>query len=292
MRRAAAEAAAREKQKQTRQRALIGASLGGVAMALLVLCAAPGRNTAAETAQAAAYLPRVSEETFSDVTSGRKEWCYTFLILQRDEAAETLKSAAVGMLDRKERSLAIVVVPPELLVESGSEVCSLRDVYARKGAYGVKDQIAWLLGYPVDQYISLSEKTAAAVFSLLDGENTFLPPSGGQSAAWQTVLENTLSGGYIRNRDGIISLLAEESATSLTGENLRWYARELLKLDDSRAFLYELPAEEIPGEGCVTVCREEWLALLNDVLNPYCETIESKRVRTAQWEENSRKNVR
>lgn len=247
----------------------------------------PGEKDVSPKAQEIGFTAaQPAAEAFAESGSGRKAWCYTFLILRRDEDAENLKGAAVGMLDRKEKTLALVTVPEDLLVETGTGVRTLGEVYADKGAYGVRDQITRLLGYPVDHYVSLSSETAAEIFALLDGENVFLPPTGEQSGAWCTVLENTLSGGYIRNRDGVISLLTGESATSFTADNLRWYARELLKLGSGSVDLYSLPAEAALAEAeTLAVCREEWLELLNESLNPYYETITNENIRAVTGEQ-------
>lgn len=241
----------------------------------------PGEKTSSGKAQEAVLLAaQPAAEAFAEDESGRKDWCYTFLILRRDEEAENLEGVVVGMLDRKEKSLSLVTVPGTLLVETGTGAQTLETVYADKGAYGVRDQIARLLGYPVDHYVSLSSETAAEIFVLLDSGTVFLPPAGEQSGAWCAVLENTLAGGYIRNRDGVISLLTGESATSFTAENLRWYARELLKLGGGSVCLYDLPAEAASAEAeTLAVCREEWLELLNEALNPYYETITNENIR-------------
>ena len=225
-------------------------------------------------------MAQPAEEVFAESGSGRKAWCYTFLILRRDEKAEKLEGVAVGMLDRKEKTLTLVTVPETLLVENGTGIRTLGGVYADKGAYGVRDQITRLLGYPIDHYVSLASETAAEIFACLDGENVFLPPVGEQSGAWCAVLENTLSAGYIRNRDGVISLLTGECSGTLTEENLRWYARELLKLGGGSVGLYSMPAEATSAEAeTLAVCREEWLELLNESLNPYYETITNENIR-------------
>lgn len=272
----------REERRQARQRALTCVGLAITAAGLLALSAlVPGEKTSSGKAQEAVLLAaQPAAEAFAEDESGRKDWCYTFLILRRDEEAENLEGVVVGMLDRKEKSLSLVTVPGTLLVETGTGAQTLETVYADKGAYGVRDQIARLLGYPVDHYVSLSSETAAEIFVLLDSGTVFLPPAGEQSGAWCAVLENTLAGGYIRNRDGVISLLTGESATSFTAENLRWYARELLKLGGGSVCLYDLPAEAASAEAeTLAVCREEWLELLNEALNPYYETITNENIR-------------
>lgn len=251
------------------------------AAGLLALSAlVPGKAASAKTQEAVLPASQPAAEVFAESGNGRKAWCYTFLILRRDEDAENLEGAAVGMLDRKEKTLSLVTVPEALLVETGTGIRTLGEVYADKGAYGVRDQIARLLGYPVDHYVSVSSETAEDIFALLDGENMFLPPEGEQNGAWCAVLENTLSAGHIRNRDGIISLLTGEASGSLSAENLRWYARELLKLGSGSIDLYSMPVEAALAEAeTLAVCREEWLELLNESLNPYYETITDEIIR-------------
>lgn len=272
----------REERRQARQRALACVGLTVTAAGLLVLSAlVPGKAASAKAQEAFLPSAQPAAEVFFESGSGRKAWCYTFLILRRDEEAEDLEGAAVGMLDRKEKTLTLVTIPETLLVETGTDIRTLGEVYADKGAYGVRDQIARLLGYPVDHYVSLPSETAADIFALLDGENVFLPPVGEQSGAWCAVLENTLSAGYIRNRDGVISLLTGECSGTLTAENLRWYARELLKLGSGSVDLYSMPAETVSAEAeTLAVCREEWLGRLNESLNPYYETITNEDIRT------------
>lgn len=279
----------REERRQARQRALACVGLTVTAAGLLVLSAlVPGKAASAKAQEAFLPSAQPAAEVFAESGSGRKAWCYTFLILRRDEEAEKLEGAAIGMLDRKEKTLALVTVPETLLVETVTDIRTLGEVYADKGAYGVRDQIARLLGYPVDHYVSLSSETAADIFALLDGENVFFPPAGEQSGAWCAVLENTLSAGYIRNRDGVISLLAGECSGTLTAENLRWYARELLKLGSGSVNLYSIPAVAASAEAeNLAVCREEWLELLNESLDPYYETITNENIRAVAEEQLS-----
>lgn len=280
--RAAENAAIRRKERrQARQRVLACVGLAVTAAGLLALSAlVPGKTASAKAQEAAQPVFQPAAEVFSEGDSGRKAWCYTFLILRRDEEAENLEGMAVGMLDRKEKILSLVTVPKTLLVESGTGIRTLGEVYADKGAYGVRDQMARLLGYPVDHYVSLPSETAAEIFTLLDGENVFLPPLGEQSGAWCAVLENTLSAGCIRNRDGVISLLTGACSGTLTAENLRWYAREFLKLGRGGVELYSMPAEAASAESeTLAVCREEWLELLNEAFNPYYETITNENIR-------------
>lgn len=283
--RAAENAAVRRKERrQSRQRVLTCAGLILTAVGLLVLSALmPGERPVSareQTAMAVAAYP--AEEAFSGDETGRKDWCYTFLILCRDENAEELYGTAVGMLDRKEKSLSVVTVPGDLLVETGTGVQSLEEVYAHKGAYGVKERMAGLLGYPVDHYVSLTSETAAKIFRLLDDGTVFLPPVGEQSGAWREVLESSLAEGYIRNKDGVISYLTGESVTSLTEENLRWYARELLKLSSGKVSLYALPAAAFSAETEDVVLRlESWVTLLNEAFNPSYEPIAKENIRAA-----------
>ena len=253
-----------------------------MAVTLLVVSAlVPGSMTASPDMQnAASFSVYPAAEVFAEGESTRKDWCYTFLILQRDEEAENLEAATVGMLDRKEKTLSLVSVPPKLLVETGTGLQTLEAVYADKGAYGVKNQITRILGYPVDHYISLSAETAAEIFRLLDDGTVFLPPVGERCAAWLAMLENTLAGGCIRNRDGVISLLGEEGKTTLTEGNLRWYAGELLKLDSGGLSVYALPSEAADDEtDALTVREEDWLLLLNQSFNPYSTDITNENIR-------------
>lgn len=276
------QAARREERRQACQRTLTCAGLAATAVVLLVVSAfVPGDTTASPNMQnAASFSVYPAAEVFAEGQSSRKDWCYTFLILQRDEEAENLEAATVGMLDRKEKTLSLVSVPPKLLVETGTGLQTLEAVYADKGAYGVRNQITRLLGYPVDHYISLSAETAAEIFRLLDNGTVFLPPLGEQRAAWLAMLENTLAAGCIRNRDGAISLLGEEGKTTLTEENLRWYAGELLKLDRGGLSVYALPTEAVGDKADALAVREEdWLLLLNQNFNPYSKTLTNENIR-------------
>ena len=276
------QAARREERRQVCQRTLTCAGLAAMAVALLVVSAfVPGDTTASPNMQnAVSFSVYPAAEVLAEGQSSRKDWCYTFLILQRDEEAENLEAATVGMLDRQEKTLSLVSVPPKLLVETGTGIQTLEAVYADKGAYGVKNQVTRLLGYPVDHYISLSAETASEIFMLLDDGTVFLPPGGEQGAAWLTMLENTLAGGYIRNRDGAISLLREEGKTTLTEENLRWYAGELLKLNRGGVSVYSLPTEAAGDETeSLAVREEDWLLLLNQDFNPYSQTLTNENIR-------------
>lgn len=277
----------RQERRMERQRLLTGAVLALMAVGLLAASAfVPGKRSASVNEQAALSLSALpSEEVFSESGTGRKPWCYTFLILQRDEEAENLEAAAVGMLDRKEKTLSLMTVPGELLVQTGLGEQTMEAVYADKGAYGVKNQIARLLGYPVDHYVSVSSETAAEIFELLDGGTVFLPPETERSAAWCALLEDSLARGYIRNQGAVISLLEERAYTTLTGENLRWYAGELLKLGSGRTTFYTLPTESFSEEPETLVVRkEEWLTLVNEAFCPYYGAITEENIRVLQEE--------
>lgn len=274
-----AEKAAVQREERRRARRRFAACAGLVLAAAGLFCISalvPGEET---SSGAQVLIPQPAAEVFAETGSGRKDWCYTFLILRRDGEAEQLQGIAVGMLDRKEKRLSVVTVPCNLLVETGVGIRTLSAVYADKGAYGVRDRIAGLLGHPVDHYISLSSETATDVFALLDGGAVFLPPVGEQSDAWSEALENTLAEGYVRNRDGIISLLTGDGVTSFSAENLRWYAGELLKLGAESVSVYALPAETAETENGLAVSGEAWLALLNESFNPCWEAIQKESIR-------------
>lgn len=279
----AAESAAvrREERRQERQRILVCAALLLAAAGLLAVSAyAPAEIGDPGEVQAAAALNAVSPvEMLSADETGRKDWCYTVLILQRDESAETLEAVALGMLDRQEKTVSFVTVPTELLIGiSGKE--TLSSVYKSSGAIGVKNALTGLFGYSVDHYVSLSGETAADARKLLEGGTVYALSEGITQDDWARVLEDVHALGYIRNRDGVISLLSEKAVTTLTAGNLRWYAGEILKLGAGSAAFYLLPVSET--DGGLAVRTEEWLALLNEVMNPYCETITKENIRVRE----------
>ena len=277
LQRAEKEAVQREERRRARRRFTACAGLVLAAAGLFCISALVPEEESSSGEQLLISQP--AADVFAETGIGRKDWCYTFLVLRRDETAEQLHGIAVGMLDRKEKQLSVVTIPCDLLVETGVGIRTLTEVYADKGAYGVRDRIAGLLGHPVDHYISLSSETAAAVFALLDGGKVFLPPVGAQCDAWCAALENAMAEGYVRNRDGIISLLTGAGVTSFSVENLRWYAGELLKLGAGSVSVYALPAETAEKENGVAVSGEAWLALLNESFNPCWEAIQKENIR-------------
>lgn len=246
----------------------------------MVSAYAPAENTVSGEARAVAALNTVSEGAmFSEEEIGRKDWCYTFLILRRDESAENLEAVVLGMLDRREKNLSFVTVPTELLTGvSGKE--TLSSVYESSGARGVKNALTGLLGYSVDHYISLSGEMAVDARKLLEGGTVYALSEGITPDDWARVLEDIHARGYIRNRDGVISRLSEEAFTTLTEGNLRWYAGEILKLGEGSSAFYSLPV--IEGNDGFAVQGEEWLSLLNEVLNPYYKTITKENIRVRE----------
>lgn len=75
----------------------------------------------------------------------------------------------------------------------------------------------------------------------------------------------------IPNIDEVAEIFVEKVDTNLTTGNILWFATEFLKLDAEDIQFHALPAntnDSIRGFSYCTIYPEEWLALVNERLNP------------------------
>ena len=81
--------------------------------------------------------------------------------------------------------------------------------------------------------------------------------------------------------DDLASIFKEYVETNLSLGNIAWYMTELLKLESENINFYTIPAnynDTINGVSYPTIYLDEWLALNNEVLNPYTTQITENHV--------------
>jgi len=86
-----------------------------------------------------------------------------------------------------------------------------------------------------------------------------------------TVAKQMLQLKNIPNLDELAEIFVEKVDTNLTTGNIIWFATEFLKLDAEDIQFHALPAQtndSIRGFSYCTIYPEEWLALVNERLNP------------------------
>jgi len=92
------------------------------------------------------------------------------------------------------------------------------------------------------------------------------------TSAVQQILENS---DEIRYRD-IISIFLNYVETDLSFGNLLWFAQSFLRMDAENVHFATMPGnynDRINGLSYVTIFVDEWLEMLNEMLNPFDEDI-------------------
>ncbi len=113
-----------------------------------------------------------------------------------------------------------------------------------------------------------------------DGKNTY---AGGdidriqvQHDLLMALAKQMLSLGNIPNLGKIAAIYEENVTTNVTARNLGFYAKEFLKLDSEDITFQTLPANywgSLYGEGYCFPYIDEWLAMINESLNPFASDI-------------------
>ena len=85
----------------------------------------------------------------------------------------------------------------------------------------------------------------------------------------------------IPNLSEVISIVSDNMQTSLTAENMLYYAKEFLKLDSSNIKFYTMPGDtngSIFGASYVFCDIDAWLKMVNECLNPWEAQVTTENV--------------
>ena len=91
----------------------------------------------------------------------------------------------------------------------------------------------------------------------------------------------------IPNLSEVISIVSDNMETSLTSENMLYYAKEFLKLDSSDINFYTMPGNtngSVFGASYVFCDIDAWLEMVNDYLNPWETEVTTKNVDIVTYE--------
>ena len=312
----------------------------GRAMAPRASAAVP--NTPAPTPTAAPtktpVTPTPTPEGEAPLVSGdpiRRRGAYTVLVVGRDVAGLNTDTIMVARLDTVKRTLDVVSLPRDTLVNVPWAVKKVNSLYAFRGTEGLLSGVAGLLGFPVDNYAIVNTSAFRAMIDAVGGVDYDVPMDMHYDDAGQD-LHISLSAGpqhldgaqseqlvrFRRNNNGtgfadgdlgrielqhdflsaaarqLLSLknvtawpalgriVAENTETDLTLGNMAFFARELMRLDAQDVRFFTAPHElaEIRGGSYVSLRRDEWLARINESLNPFCTPITAENLDLLTWE--------
>ena len=112
-------------------------------------------NTVTETETPATEIPEETPD-YTDDGTGRKKYCYTFLVLGEDDGNKKTDTMIVGMMDVKNHVINCVSLPRDTLVNVSWKVKKINSLYYGTDGVGdvdrLMDGIKNIFGYSIDQY--------------------------------------------------------------------------------------------------------------------------------------------
>ena len=119
--------------------------------------------------------PEPKEETVENKT-GRREGVYTVLVVGQDVAGMNTDTIMVATMDTVNRSLNVVSIPRDTLVNVVWSVKKVNSIYGAAGTEeGLVDGIAELLGYKVDSYAVVNIYAFEQVIDAIGGVDFDVP---------------------------------------------------------------------------------------------------------------------
>ena len=94
----------------------------------------------------------------------------------------------------------------------------------------------------------------------------------------------------IPNLTEVISIVSDNMETSLTAENMLYYAKEFLKLDSENIKFYTMPGDtggNVFGASYVFCDIDAWLDMVNECLNPWEAQVTTKNVNIVTYKDGN-----
>ena len=280
-------------------------------------------ETAIPDAEAPEQTPGPTE---TPVKTGRKENCYTFVVLAYDQAYANTDTILVGRLDTDAGTLDIVNIPRDTLVNVSWGVKKISTILPleKNDIDRFLEHLGDMIGFTADCYavvnIRAVEKLVDCVggvyynvprdmnyddpsqdlyihinkgYQLLTGENAvkvlrfrvgndnsgYLNGDLGRIATLQDFLKTMaaqfLTLGNIPNLNTAIQIFQDNVKTDLSANNLAFFAREFLKLDQENIRFHTMPGTliSIRGGSYLEVVIDEWIEIVDEYLNPFYQAI-------------------
>ena len=154
------------------------AALGWVRPPARAAAAPTPPDPAALSASAPAVTPGPALPTAAPTPEGaapetgaglRRPGAYTVLIVGRDSVGLNTDVIMIARLDREEKTLDIVSIPRDTLVNVPWGVKKVNSIYGNLGTEGLLDGVAGLLGFPVDNYVIVNTAAFREIVDCVGG---------------------------------------------------------------------------------------------------------------------------
>ena len=278
----------------------------------------------------------VNEDIEPGVTNGRYNGMYTFLVVGRDKVGNNTDTIMVGRIDVVNKTLNVVNIPRDTLINRGYNVKKINYVYPANVNTGgdaigaLREAVSDMLGFNVDNYIVVDIQAAAELVDCIGGVEFDVPvdmhyddpaqdlhialdaglqtlsgdnavkvfrfrnsyPGGDiqrigvQQDLLKAIAKQVLSIGNVPNIGEIIDIVENNTETDLTGDNIRFYIKHFLTIDDEDITFTTMPCDpygSIFGMSYVYPLIDEWLELVNSSLSPYETEIKASNVNMATF---------
>lgn len=123
--------------------------------------------------------PETPEPTEAPHTAQRKENCYTFVILAKDQVGANTDVILVGRLDAGAGTLDLASIPRDTLMNVSWGVKKINTIYVAvdRDMAQFEDYLAGILGYAVDAYAVVNIRAVQKLVDTLGGVNFYVPRS-------------------------------------------------------------------------------------------------------------------
>ena len=104
-----------------------------------------------------------------------------------------------------------------------------------------------------------------------------------------TLADQVLSVGNVTKIKEIADIFSKHVETNMLWGNMVWYGTEFLKLEDGAIQFHQLPANTlatIRGGSYVSIYTNDWLKMVNEMLNPYTTDITTSNVNILTKDKN------
>lgn len=108
-------------------------------------------------------------------TTGRKSYCYTILVVGRDQVSNSTDTVMIAMFDTKNHKLNIVSIPRDTLINSKYDIKKINYIYPAAVNNGndpvadLQEAVSNILGYSVDSYAIFDINAFVKVIDAMGG---------------------------------------------------------------------------------------------------------------------------